>query len=83
MLNWHGRALADLAEVLALAGRREEAAAELSRAIELYGRKGNAVAEAKARSRLAESPRDGANRLARGWYWGTDGASIDAPGEPT
>jgi tetratricopeptide (TPR) repeat protein len=54
MLNWEGRALVDLAEVLALAGRREEAAVELDRAIALYERKGNVVAEAMARSRRAE-----------------------------
>ena len=53
MLNWQGRALVDLAEVLALAGRREEAAAELDRAIALYKRKGNVVADASARSRRA------------------------------
>ena len=53
MLNWQGRALVDLAEVLALAGRREEAAAELDRAIVLYKRKGNVVADASARSRRA------------------------------
>jgi tetratricopeptide (TPR) repeat protein len=54
MLNWQGRALLDLAEVLALAGRPEEAAAELVRATALYERKGNVVAEAKARGKLAE-----------------------------
>jgi ATP/maltotriose-dependent transcriptional regulator MalT len=53
MLNWQGRALVDLAEVLALAGRREEAAAELDRAIALYKRKGNVVADASARRRRA------------------------------
>jgi class 3 adenylate cyclase/tetratricopeptide (TPR) repeat protein len=54
MLNWHGRALSDLAEVLALGGRDEDAAAELGRAVALYERKGNVVAGAKARRRLAE-----------------------------
>jgi class 3 adenylate cyclase/tetratricopeptide (TPR) repeat protein len=54
MLNWHASALADLAEVLALSGRHEDAAVELGRAIDLYQRKGNAVAEAQTRRRLAE-----------------------------
>jgi class 3 adenylate cyclase/tetratricopeptide (TPR) repeat protein len=54
MLNWQGRALVDLAEVLALVGRPEDAAAELDRAIALYGRKGNLVAETDARSKLME-----------------------------
>jgi class 3 adenylate cyclase/tetratricopeptide (TPR) repeat protein len=54
MLNWHGRALSDLAEVLALAGQAEEGATELGRAIALYERKGNVVSAAKARRRLAE-----------------------------
>jgi hypothetical protein len=54
MLNWHCRALSDLAEVLALGGRDEDAAAELGRAVALYERKGNVVAGAKARRRLAE-----------------------------
>jgi class 3 adenylate cyclase/tetratricopeptide (TPR) repeat protein len=55
MLNWQGRALVDLAEVLAVAGRPEEAADELGRAIALYERKGNLVAAAKARSRLRDA----------------------------
>jgi tetratricopeptide (TPR) repeat protein len=54
MLNWHGRARADLAEVLSLAERDEEAASELERAIALYEQKGNVVAGAAARARLAE-----------------------------
>ena len=54
MLNWQAGALVDLAEVLALGDRSEEAASELDRAVELYGRKGNVVAEAVARSRLTK-----------------------------
>jgi class 3 adenylate cyclase/tetratricopeptide (TPR) repeat protein len=54
MLNWHGNALADLADVLAGAGRPADAAAELDRAISLYRRKGNVVSAAKAQTRLSE-----------------------------
>jgi hypothetical protein len=54
MLNWQGRALADLAAVLVIAGRPEHAAVELDRAIAVFERKGNVVAEAKARRRLSE-----------------------------
>jgi tetratricopeptide (TPR) repeat protein len=49
----HGDALADLAEVLELAGRREEAARALDEAIELYELKGNRLAIDVARGRLA------------------------------
>ena len=54
MLNSHAYALSDLAEVLALAGKGDEAAGELRRAIGLFERKGNVVAKTKARRRLAE-----------------------------
>jgi tetratricopeptide (TPR) repeat protein len=52
MLNGRGSALADLAEVLALAGQRADAAVELDRAIVLYERKGNVVSAEKLRVRL-------------------------------
>ena len=51
MLNAHGDALLDLAEVLALAGR--DARAELEEALALYERKGNLVMAERTRSRLA------------------------------
>jgi hypothetical protein len=54
MLNFHGHALADLAEVLALNGRPGQGAAQLDRALALYERKGNVVSAARARRRLAE-----------------------------
>jgi hypothetical protein len=43
----------DLAEVLRLAGRAEEASAALERAVELYERKGNSVSAGKARALAA------------------------------
>jgi lipopolysaccharide biosynthesis regulator YciM len=43
MLNGRAEALADLAEVLELAGLPEEAARKLTRTMELYERKGNVV----------------------------------------
>jgi hypothetical protein len=43
MLNSHADALIDLAEVLALDGRRAEAHACRSEAAHLYARKGNVV----------------------------------------
>jgi tetratricopeptide (TPR) repeat protein len=50
----HGNALSDLAEVLELAGRREEATSALREALERYERK-EAIAPARqARERLAE-----------------------------
>lgn len=52
-LNEHAKALGDLAGVLELAGRREEAAAALERALELYERKGNLVMAERTRARLA------------------------------
>jgi thioredoxin-like negative regulator of GroEL len=51
-LNGQGDARADLAQVLELGGRREEAAAELERALGHYEQKGNAVSGDKARARL-------------------------------
>ncbi|MEP6910090.1 MAG: adenylate/guanylate cyclase domain-containing protein [Actinomycetota bacterium] len=53
ILNAQGDALADLAEVLLLAGRPEEAAASLEQAIERYERKGNRVSTERAQTRLA------------------------------
>ena len=53
-LNLHGEALSDLAEVLALAGKRDEAAAALENALEHYERKGNLVSAQRAQTRLAE-----------------------------
>lgn len=52
MLNAHGDALTDLAEVLALAG--QDARGELDRALALDERKGNLVMAERTRSRLAE-----------------------------
>ncbi len=51
-LEAHARAFEDLAEVLRLAGRPQEAPAELERAIRLHEQKGNRAAEAIARGRL-------------------------------
>jgi predicted ATPase/DNA-binding SARP family transcriptional activator len=50
----NANALADLAEVLELRGRPDEAALALEEAIELYERKENALAAASCRRRLAE-----------------------------
>jgi len=52
MLNMHGDALVDLAEVYALGGRVSDAGQELERALALYQRKGNVVAADGVRSRL-------------------------------
>jgi tetratricopeptide (TPR) repeat protein len=49
-LELHARALADLAEVLRLTGRPQEALAELDRALRLHEQKGNLVAAAKTRT---------------------------------
>jgi class 3 adenylate cyclase/tetratricopeptide (TPR) repeat protein len=51
MLNAHADAYADLAEVLSLAGRLEEAKVALGRAIKLYEQKGNIVDAQRARTR--------------------------------
>ena len=50
-----GDANADLAEVLLLAGKRDEAATALRRALERYERKGHVVLAERMRERLAES----------------------------
>jgi class 3 adenylate cyclase/tetratricopeptide (TPR) repeat protein len=56
LLDDHAQALADLAEVLRLGGRREESAKALDEAIRLYERKGNGVAAETLRALLAEPP---------------------------
>ena len=58
-LNDQGDALCDLAEVLAAAGRTEEAAEALEQALERYERKKNLAMAAQVRSRL-EALREGA-----------------------
>jgi len=52
-LSGSGDMRADLAEVLRLAGKPEEAAAELAIAIERFDRKGNLVLAERARDRLS------------------------------
>jgi predicted ATPase/class 3 adenylate cyclase len=54
MLNTQGDTLADYAEVLALAGRRAEAAAALDQAAELFTRKGNAASLERVRNTTRE-----------------------------
>jgi len=49
-----GDVYADLAEVLSLAGRPQEAADALGQALECYRRKGNVVSTQRARGRLAQ-----------------------------
>jgi class 3 adenylate cyclase/tetratricopeptide (TPR) repeat protein len=58
ILNGQGDASADLAEVLSLAGRAEEAAEALEQALERYERKGNVVSAARMRDRLKSLPED-------------------------
>ena len=53
-LNFQGEALCDLADVLATAGRSEEAAAALEQALERYERKKNLAMVAQVRPRLEE-----------------------------
>jgi tetratricopeptide (TPR) repeat protein len=53
-LNTRGDALLDLAEVLELAERPDEAAPLLAEALHLYQQKGNIVAAEKAEQLLAE-----------------------------
>jgi hypothetical protein len=53
-LDPRGKTLLDLAEVLTLVGRREEAADEARRALELFETKGNLVAAEWARARVSE-----------------------------
>jgi class 3 adenylate cyclase/tetratricopeptide (TPR) repeat protein len=55
-----GDANADLAEVLLLGGRRDEAIAALETAAEFYERKGNFVSTQRVRARLAELRGSGA-----------------------
>jgi tetratricopeptide (TPR) repeat protein len=51
-VGFHADALLVLADVLRLAGRREEAASALEEAVALYERKENSVSAAKARALL-------------------------------
>ena len=51
-LDSHGEALTELAEVLYLADRVDEAASALEQAIQLHERKGNLLSAARARARL-------------------------------
>jgi tetratricopeptide (TPR) repeat protein len=53
-LLWHGYALLDLAEVLRLTGRAEEAVSVVKQAVELFERKGIVPAVEAAQSLLAE-----------------------------
>jgi len=53
-LTVRGRALADLAEVLVLAGRPDEAAEPFERAATTYERKGSLMAS-RTRARLVET----------------------------
>jgi class 3 adenylate cyclase len=55
-LDLHAKALADLAEVLRLAGKAKESASPLEEAIRLYGEKGNVTAAGRLRGLLAERP---------------------------
>ncbi|HEU5212181.1 MAG TPA: adenylate/guanylate cyclase domain-containing protein [Gaiellaceae bacterium] len=55
-LNPRAGALADLAEVLRLAGKEEDAAVALREALGLYEQKGNLVSAGKARALLAQLP---------------------------
>jgi tetratricopeptide (TPR) repeat protein len=54
-LNLHAQSLADLAEVLRLAGRPHESAATLEQASELFEEKGNLAAAKRLRALLAET----------------------------
>jgi tetratricopeptide (TPR) repeat protein len=54
MLDMQGDAYADLAEVLVLGGRSDEAVAALTQALERFERKGNLVMAERTRKRLAE-----------------------------
>jgi tetratricopeptide (TPR) repeat protein len=53
-LDTQGDAYADLAEVLLLARKPDEAAAALEQALDRYQRKGNLVSTQRAQTRLAE-----------------------------
>ncbi len=52
-LDYQGNAFMDLAEVLGLAGRTQEAAAAIREAVELFEEKGNLVSAERARGQLA------------------------------
>jgi tetratricopeptide (TPR) repeat protein len=54
MLDAQGNVYADLAEVLLLGGKPDEAAAALEQALERYERKGNLVMAERAHARLVE-----------------------------
>ena len=54
LLDQQGDAYADLAEVLLLTGKPDEAAAALEQALERYERKGNLVSAERAQTRLTE-----------------------------
>jgi tetratricopeptide (TPR) repeat protein len=54
--NAQGRVLVDLADVLELAGRHEEAEPVLQQALEVFERKGNVVSAEKTRARLGPTP---------------------------
>jgi tetratricopeptide (TPR) repeat protein len=54
VLNERGDALSDLAEVLAIAGLPQDAAAELEKALALYQLKGNLVLAERTQTRLAK-----------------------------
>ena len=58
-VNSRGRALMDLAEVLELAGRPDDAVAAVEQALDLFERKGNVVSAEKARTLLTERGRTG------------------------
>jgi tetratricopeptide (TPR) repeat protein len=53
-LNGRGEAFADLAEVLILGGKPDEAAVALREALDRYVRKGNLVSAQRARARIAD-----------------------------
>jgi hypothetical protein len=52
LLNDHGNALLDLAEVLRIGGDADDADDAVRRALALFERKGNAASASKARARL-------------------------------
>jgi hypothetical protein len=56
MVDYHARAVADLAEVLRAVDRSEEAADQLAVAIELFEAKGNVVRAERARGAQLELP---------------------------
>jgi tetratricopeptide (TPR) repeat protein len=56
VLDVRAQALADLAEVLRLSERPQEARALVEEAIRLYDQKGNVVASRQLRALLAEPP---------------------------